>query len=142
MTPEETVRAYYDALRAGDPLAPFFVESPNVVKFGIGERLTGYADVARGLREQTRTTEDWTVESRDLRTAPRGGDDAAGATHAAFSDDVRMAWYDAEAFREHDHGTRWSGTLTRVDEDDREWGFLGMHVSVATDESDDSDTDV
>ena len=136
MTPEETVRAYYDALRAGEPLAPFFVESPNVVKFGIGERLTGYADVAHGLREQTRTTEDWTVESRDLRAALRGGDDPAGATHAAFSDDVRMEWYDTEAFREHDHETRWSGTLTRFDaeEGEREWAFLGLHVSVAVDE--------
>ena len=122
MTPEETVRAYYDALRNGDPLAPFFVESPDVVKFGIGERLTGYAEVARGLLEQTRTTEDWTVESHALRVVDRGD-------HAAFSDDVRMAWFDSEAFRERDHETRWSGTLTRVDED-REWKFLGMHVSV------------
>ena len=139
MTPEETVRAYYDALRAGDPLAPFFVESPNVVKFGVGERLTGYAEVAAGLREQTRTTEDWTVESRDLRTVRRGADDPADATHAAFSDDVRMAWYDAEVFREHDYDTRWSGTLTRLADADREWGFVGMHVSVARDPSTDAD---
>ncbi|ESP89065.1 nuclear transport factor 2 family protein [Candidatus Halobonum tyrrellensis] len=132
MTPEETVRAYYDALRAGDPLAPFFVESPNVVKFGVDERLTGYAEVARGLREQTRTTEDWTVESRDLRTVRRGAADLADATHAAYSDDVRMAWYDTEAFRDREYETRWSGTLTRTD-DDREWAFLGLHVSVAHD---------
>ncbi|QLG26644.1 DUF3225 domain-containing protein [Halorarum halophilum] len=125
MTPEETVRAYYDALRDGDPLAPFFVESPDVVKFGIGERLTGYADVGRGLREQTRTTEDWVVDSRGLRVVDRGD-------HAAFSDDVHMAWFDTESFSEHDHETRWSGTLTRVD-DDPGWKFLGMHVSVEVD---------
>lgn len=132
MTPEETVRAYYAALRAGDPLAPFFVESPDVVKFGIGERLAGYADVARGLREQTRTTDDWTVESRGLGTVVRG-DDGDGGTHAAFSDDVRLAWYDTESFVDRDHETRWSGTLTRVDDGDRAWKFLGMHVSVASD---------
>ena len=125
MTPEETVRAYYDVLRDGDPLSSFFVESPDVVKFGVGERLTGYADVARGLREQTRTTEDWTVESGALRVVERGD-------HAAFSDDVRLAWFDTESFREHDHDTRWSGTLTRVD-GDREWKFLGLHVSVGVD---------
>ena len=125
MTPEDTVRAYYDALRDGDPLAPFFVESPDVVKFGVGERLTGYADVARGLQEQTRTTEDWTVESRALRVADRGD-------HAAFSDDVLLAWFDAESFREREYETRWSGTLTRVD-DERGWKFLGMHVSVEVD---------
>ncbi|MFC7136866.1 hypothetical protein ACFQRB_11005 [Halobaculum litoreum] len=72
MTPEETVRAYYDALRAGEPLAPFFVESPATVKVGIGERLVGYAGVANGLREQTRTTDDWGVESHDLRVVERG----------------------------------------------------------------------
>ena len=125
MTPEETVRAYYDTLRDGEPLAPYFVESPDVVKFGVGERLTGYADVARGLREQTRMTEDWTVESAALRVVDRGD-------HAALSDDVRLAWFDTESFREYDYDTRWSGTLTRVD-DDREWKFLGLHVSVGVD---------
>ena len=39
MTPEETVRSYYDALRAGEALAPFFVESPSTVKVGIGDRV-------------------------------------------------------------------------------------------------------
>ncbi|WP_313695830.1 nuclear transport factor 2 family protein [Halorarum halobium] len=125
MTPEETVRAYYDAVRDGDPLARFFVESPDVVKFGVGERLTGYAEIARGLREQTRTTEDWTLESDALRVVDRG-------EHAAFSDDVRMAWFDAESFAEHDYRTRWSGTLTRVDGEST-WKFLGMHVSAEVD---------
>lgn len=120
MTPEETVRSYYDALRAGDPLAGFFVESPDVVKFGLGERLVGYAEIARGLREQTRTTEDWAVESRALRVVVRGD-------HSAFSDDVRMEWYDTDSLGERAYDTRWSGTLTRVD--DGEWKFLGMHVS-------------
>lgn len=125
MTPEETVRSYYDALRAGDPLAGFFAESPDVVKFGIGERLTGHGEIARGLREQTRTTEDWTVESRALRTVTRGD-------HAAFSDDVRMEWFDAESLREHAYETRWSGTLARTD--DGEWTFLGMHVSAGVED--------
>lgn len=126
MTPEETVRAYYDALREGRPLASFFVESPDVVKFGIGERLTGYGEIARGLREQTRTTDDWTVESDALRVVVR-------ENHAAFSDDVRMAWFDTESLREHEFDTRWSGTLTRSD-GDSEWGFLGMHVSTGDDD--------
>lgn len=122
MTPDETVEAYYDALRSGEPLGPFFVESPDVVKFGIGERLVGYAEVADGLQAQTARTRDWTVESEALRVVER-------EDHAAFSDDVRLAWYDAKTYADHDYETRWSGTLTRT-EGQREWKFLGMHVSV------------
>ncbi|WP_435147042.1 AtzH-like domain-containing protein [Halobaculum sp. P14] len=121
MTPAEAVRAYYDALRAGEALAPFFLESPTVVKVGVTERLVGYAEIARGLREQTRTTDDWVVESRDLRTVDRDG-------FAAFSDDVRLEWYDTESFEEHAHDTRWSGTLADTDDG---WRVAGMHVSVA-----------
>lgn len=123
MTPEETVRAYYDALRAGEALAPFFVESPATVKVGISERLVGYAEIAKGLREQSRTTEDWTVESHDLDIVER---DAA----AAVSDAVSLSWYDAEAFAERSFETRWSGTLVPTDDG---WAFAGLHVSAATD---------
>ncbi|MEZ3115985.1 nuclear transport factor 2 family protein [Halobaculum sp. MBLA0147] len=139
MTPEETVEAYYEALRSGEPLASFFVESPDVVKFGIGEQLVGYADLADGLSDQTARTRDWTVESRDLRVVDRGD-------HAAVSDAVRLEWYDTTGYEDHAYDTRWSGTLTRVDEtedgggdgpkgtdrddDEAEWKFLGLHVSV------------
>ncbi len=132
-----TVRRYYAALRSGEPLYPFFAEDDSLVKFGISERLTGYEAVAEGLREQTRTTQDWTVESRDLRVAERD-------RHAWFGDDVRMAWTDVEADARRDFETRWSGTLERREgdgEDDESeagdaggaWRFVGMHVSVAQD---------
>ncbi|MFC6726001.1 nuclear transport factor 2 family protein [Halobium palmae] len=87
---ESTVRDYYEVLRRGEPLYPYFAERDDVVKFGIGERLTGYDEVAEGLREQSRTTEDWTVDSRRLVVVER--DDCAW-----FSDDVGMAWRDVEA---------------------------------------------
>ncbi|MFB6281900.1 MAG: nuclear transport factor 2 family protein [Haloferacaceae archaeon] len=138
-----TVRDYYEALRRGDPLPPYFAgpSSPPpdgdraaaqgrdgdregdgaavVVKYGIGERLVGYAAVVAGLREQTRTTADWTVESTALRTTER-------PTHAWFSDEVYMTWTDLEAGRERAFDTRWSGTLERRG---GEWLFVGMHVS-------------
>lgn len=113
------MRDYYEALRRGEPLYPYFGEHPGVVKFGLGERLTGYDEVAEGLREQTRTTDAWIVESRNLRVSERDA-------HAWFSDDVHMAWRDIEQDREYDFQTRWSGTLERRGE---EWVFVGMHVS-------------
>ena len=119
MSAEATIEAYYDALRAGEPLAPFFAADA-LVKFGIGERLVGYDDIAEGLREQTQTTEEWTVESHDLRVTDEGD-------FAWFADDVRMAWK-GESER-HDHRTRWSGAL-HCEED---WAFVGMHVSVPED---------
>lgn len=121
MSAEATIEDYYDALRAGEPLAPFFAADA-LVKFGIGERLVGYDDIAAGLREQTRTTENWTVESHDPRITEEGG-------WAWFADDVRMAWDDGESDERHDHRTRWSGGLRRVDG----WQFVGMHVSVSGD---------
>ncbi|QZX99513.1 nuclear transport factor 2 family protein [Halobaculum rubrum] len=123
MTPEETVQAYYDALRAGEALAPFFVESPATVKVGISERLVGYAQIANALHEQTRTTEDWRVESHDLQVVERDGG-------AAVADAVSLSWYDAEAFAERSFETRWSGTLLPGDDG---WAIAGMHVSAATD---------
>ena len=121
MSAEATIEDYYDALRAGEPLAPFFAADA-LVKFGIGERLVGGDDIAAGLREQTRTTENWTVESHDLRVTEEG-------EWAWFADDVRMAWDDSESDEHHDHRTRWSGGLRQADG----WRFVGMHVSVSGD---------
>ena len=122
MTAETTVRAYYDALRGGEPLPPFFHPEDSLVKFGIGERLTGYDEIEAGLRNQTDTTRDWTVESHDLRVTET--EDVAW-----FADEVRMAWRD-DTGTDHDHETRWSGTLVP---DEGEWHFVGMHVSTSDD---------
>lgn len=119
MDAEATVRDYYEALRRGEPLYPYFLEAETTVKFGIGERLTGYDAVAEGLREQTRTTDDWTVDSSRLRVAERD-------CHAWFSDDVRLEWTDGELGVRRAFDTRWSGTLERREES---WLFAGMHVS-------------
>ena len=125
MDAASTVRAYYDALREGDPLYPFFADESTTVKFGIGERLTGYEAVRAGLAEQTETTDDWTVESERLVVS-------AADDHAWFSDDVVMAWTDTEADHRHEYDTRWSGALRhRGDDADlgTSWRFVGMHVS-------------
>jgi hypothetical protein len=123
-----TVRDYYEALRRGEPLYPYFVEGPNVVKVGVGERLVGYDAVAEGLREQSRRTDDWTVESRDLRVRER-------PSHAVFADAVRLEWRDVVAERTHAFDTRWSGTLEPRDDDgERSWLFAGMHVSAPREE--------
>jgi len=129
-----TVESYYDSLRAGDPLHPYFLESVRTVKFGVGERLTGYDAVAEGLRDQTRKTEGWEVRSANLLVAHRGD-------HAWFSDDVFMGWADTEANVRYEFDTRWSGTLVELDDDEREremdpfaetpWRFAGMHVSTS-----------
>jgi hypothetical protein len=138
MSAEATVEDYYEALRRGEPLYPYFAERPDVVKFGIGERLTGYDEIAEGLREQTRTTDDWRVESRALRVSERGGDGDEGddGAFAYFSDDVRMSWRDTGTGRDRAFDTRWSGVLERLGgsggdgggENDA-WLFVGMHVS-------------
>jgi len=125
MDAEATVRAYYDALRASDPLYPFFARESTTVKFGIGERLTGYDEIAAGLRSQTESTEAWTVESN--RLVVDQADD-----YAWFTDDVHMAWTDTAKDRRYDFDTRWSGTLQRHGDDaglGTEWRFVGMHVS-------------
>jgi hypothetical protein len=118
-TATETVEAYYGTLSSGESLAPFFAERSDLVKFGISERLEGFPEVERGLREQTETTTDWSVESRSLivREADRC---------AWFSDEVRMGWTDLETEERREFDTRWSGMLRR---DDR-WRFVGLHVSV------------
>ena len=135
MDAESTVRAYYDALRAGDPLYPFFAREESTVKYGIGERLTGFEAIREGLAEQTETTEAWTVESEALVVTERD-------EHAWFSDDVFMAWTDTERSIRYEFDTRWSGTLERrsgTDEDavgpgaGTDWRFVGMHVSTEGD---------
>ena len=127
MNARETVRSYYDALRAGDPLAPYVADERDgddpYVKFGVSERLVGGDEIREGLRTQTETTTDWRVTSRDLRVTER--DD-----HAWFSDAVAMAWTDAESGRRCEFDTRWSGTLARTDGG---WRFVGLHVSAAVD---------
>ena len=121
---EELVREYYGALRAGDPLYPYFRESPATVKYGLSETLHGYEAVAAGLREQTRTTAGWTVDSRNLTAGTR--EDAAGRRSDCgwFADDVFMAWTDTDRQVRYEFETRWSGTV--VDGE-----FAAMHVSTA-----------
>ena len=125
MDAEATVRAYYDALRGGEPLYPFFARAETTVKFGIGERLTGYEEVRSGLETQTTGTEAWVVHSD--RLVVEASDD-----HAWFADDVFMAWTDLDRDHRHEFDTRWSGTLQRRADDadlGTDWRFLGMHVS-------------
>jgi len=132
MDAEATIREYYAALRAGEPLAPFFAPEAGV-KFGISERLVGAEEIAAGLRAQTETTTDWTVESDALRVTARD-------CHAWFADEVRLAWTDTERDRRLEFDTRWSGTLearaaspegVSTDEETPDPRFVGMHVSTA-----------
>lgn len=133
MDAEATVRDYYEALRGGDPLHPYFLESERTVKFGVGERLTGYEEVSAGLREQTATTEGWAVTSSRLLVEER--DDGAW-----FSDDVFMGWNDTGEGVRYEFDTRWSGPMVRLEDRELEgetdpgpgrWRFAGMHVSVS-----------
>jgi hypothetical protein len=121
MDAEATIREYYRALEAGDPLGPFFADGDDVVKFGISERLVGGSDVRRGLREQTNRTDDWAVDSRALRVVDHG-------CHAWFSDSVGLSWRDAVEDVEHSFETRWSGALEAREDG---WVFVGMHVSTS-----------
>jgi ketosteroid isomerase-like protein len=118
MSPTETVEEYYEAIRRGEPLEPYFVERDDVVKFGVGERLSGYDAVAEGLCEQSRTTEDWRVESQQLTVHAR-------ESVAWFTDDVALSWTDSDGDRQS-FDTRWSGVLEAFDTD---WRFAQMHVS-------------
>jgi len=123
MDPRVTVTDYYDALRAGDPLEPFFAAEQageTFVKFGISESLVGAGEIREGLQSQTATTTDWAVESQALRVCERD-------SYAWFSDRVVMCWTDTDARVRYEFDTRWSGTLERADG----WGFVGMHVSTA-----------
>jgi hypothetical protein len=126
MNARETIAAYYAALRAGDPLGPFFADTDrSVVKFGISEQLSGTDAIRAGLQEQTETTADWTVDSHALRVTERKG-------YAWFSDAVRLCWTDTGDGGRHEYDTRWSGTLEATG-GAREWQFVGMHVSTADD---------
>jgi hypothetical protein len=133
VTATETVRAYYDALRDGRSLGVYFADGEPTMKHGISERLVGLETVEAGLRTQTETTSDWTVESRELRVTER-------ARCAWFSDEVRMAWTTTGTGVRHGYETRWSGTLERAGgrgddgsgaPPDDAWRFVAMHVSVA-----------
>jgi hypothetical protein len=127
MDAEATVRAYYDSLRDGEPLYPFFGRDETTVKFGIGERLTGYDEVRAGLEAQTASSEAWVVDSERLLVEQT-------ADHAWFADDVYMAWTDVDRDRRREFDTRWSGTLQRLSDDadlGTDWRFVGMHVSTA-----------
>ena len=127
---EAVVRDYYDALRAGEPLEPYFRADGSTVKFGISEALFGYDAVADALQEQTRTTDSWSVESTNLVVEQR-------EAFATFADEVTMAWTDAESGDRKRFETRWSGTLVPADGanssgrdgDDPDWLFASMHVS-------------
>jgi len=124
MNARATVQDYYDSLRHGAPLDTFFADDRPadnpIVKFGISERLVGADTVKQGLRDQTASTADWTVDSRALRVTQR-------ENVAWFSDSIELAW--DEGGQRHEFDTRWSGTLEHRDGD---WSFVGMHVSVAT----------
>lgn len=125
---EATIDRYYAALRAGEPLHPFFVDEGPVVKVGIGERLVGATAVAAGLRAQTRTTTAWVVESRDrhVGAADATGDGTGG--FAWFGDEVFLAWTETDREVRHEFETRWTGGLVERDGD---WRFVSMHVSAA-----------
>jgi hypothetical protein len=118
MTAEETIERYYEALEAGDPLVPFFSERATV-KFGVSESLFGREALADGLRQQTKTTDDWEVDSRTLSVTER-------EAYAWFGDEVGLAWTDTGTGQRWSFDTRWSGTLERTDD---EWKFVAMHVS-------------
>jgi len=126
------VETYYDALRDGDPLHTQFASDTTVVKCGISERLVGYEAVEAALREQSRTTADWHVESHDLRVTERD-------RHAWFADAVSLAWTDTDRGERVAFETRWSGTLERErrvagerDDSPGDWRFVGMHVSTTS----------
>jgi hypothetical protein len=123
MEPGDVVREYYQRLRDGEALSPYFDDGTTTVKFGISESLWGGEEVAAGLTEQTERTTDWEVRSHNL-TVDRTGDTAW------FADEVSVSWTDTTARIRYEFDTRWSGTLSRTDGD---WQFVGMHVSTAGD---------
>ena len=119
VTVEETIHEYYEALRRGEPLAPF-VHPEATVKFGVSEALYGSEEIADGLAEQTQTTTEWSVESDRLQVDDHG-------SFTVFCDEVRLQWTEIESGDRHDVETRWSGTLWRRG---ARWQFVSLHVSV------------
>ncbi len=125
-----TVRDYYAALRAGEPLTPFFLGDETTTKVGVSEHLVGHETVAAGLEEQTETTTDWAVDSHTLQAGRRGDT-------GWFSDRVEMGWTGAQR---HEYETRWTGALVRQPgspTDGHEWSFVTMHVSASHDLAED-----
>lgn len=148
MSPREVVLEYYESLRRGEPLYPYFLEDAGTTKIGVGETLRGYEAVAEGLLEQTRSTDSWSVRSHRLAVSDRD-------THATFVDRVDLEWRDTVRDEWRSFDTRWTGTLEPSPrppapdgapagdadrsgetgdgstEGDREteWRFLVMHVS-------------
>ncbi len=137
-SPRETIETYYETLRRGEPLTPFFSEDPQAIKLGIEETLVGYADIADGLSSQTDRTSEWTVESTSLRVTERDA-------FAWFHDKVRLSWHDDPTGTDESYNTRWTGTLEYREPVDR-WQFVSLHVSVPVDrgkpETERSDADV
>ncbi|WP_455449186.1 nuclear transport factor 2 family protein [Natrinema thermotolerans] len=122
-SPEAVVRDYYDTLRNGDPLEPYFLADESTVKFGISESLFGGEVIRSALGEQTETTADWAIESRRLVVDRR-------EAVATFADEVTMAWTDTEGGDRRRFGSRWSGTLVPTDDSSApDWQFALMHVS-------------
>ncbi|PCR89243.1 nuclear transport factor 2-like protein [Natrinema ejinorense] len=122
---EAVVRDYYDALRDGDPLSPYFSDADSTVKFGISESLFGGDDVAAALETQTETTDEWVVESGHLVVTERDG-------FATVADEVVMAWTKTTTGERYRFDSRWSATLVERDPDDSsesDWAFTTMHVS-------------
>jgi len=130
---DETVTAYYDALRNGETLASFFAEAPDIIKVGLSERLVGYADVADGLSEQTASTDDWSIESHDLSVT-------VDEDVAWFSDQVSMAWTDIQMDTDYSFETRWTGLLKQRAEG--EWQFVSLHVSAPNEELQQAEDDL
>ncbi|GAB7020549.1 nuclear transport factor 2 family protein [Halostagnicola sp. A-GB9-2] len=124
MNVEETIREYYETLRRGGQLHPYFLEGDSTTKFGVSEAVFGYEDVADALREQAESTAEWTVESENLVVDDRD-------EYAIFADEVTLAWTDTQSGQRWRFDTRWSGTLERqgLDADQAEWKFRTMHVS-------------
>lgn len=115
---DQTVQDYYQALRNGAPLWPFFADEPSSVKIGISERLVGFDAIQPGIQKQTEQTREWVVTSTELSVTSRG-------CHAWMSDEVRLAWTEIETDTRRSFWTRWTGTLEARDE----WQFVILHVS-------------
>ena len=116
---EETVRSYYNALEAGDPLGPYFHDAPSTVKVGIWGAHRGHDAVVEALARQTAKTTDWSVTSTALET------DRIGEV-GWFADDLEMAWRDTETGEAHRFEARWTGTVVRSA---GEWRFATLHAS-------------
>ncbi|SDC07158.1 nuclear transport factor 2 family protein [Natrinema hispanicum] len=126
---EAVVRDYYDALRNGEPLVPFFRDDASTVKFGISESLFGSDEIARALAEQTETTDDWAVSSRHLVVDEHD-------EFATMADEVTMVWTDTTSGDRHRFDSRWSATLVKqasAGDGARDWRFVMMHVSAPHD---------